>query len=106
MFEQDDFEFEDDPLEAKNQKFQNACRIWFCPAEDRIAKELRQMTPKEREKVWADLSGNEKTSQFRKEIVEEPNMISKELEEMRKELSRIREKPAFDKACEKNRELT
>jgi hypothetical protein len=89
---------EEEVQEAINQKFQNACRIWFCPAEEKIAKELREMPQDEREKVWADLSGNEKTSQFRKEVIEDPAAISKALEDMRKELEKMGNKQALELA--------
>jgi hypothetical protein len=42
-----------------------ALEVWFCPTEERTARELRELTPREREAVWADLSGNEKTSTYR-----------------------------------------
>jgi hypothetical protein len=93
------FEIEDDHQEeAKNQKFQNACRIWFRPAEDRTARELREMPQDEREKVWADLSGNEKASKFRKEVIEDPKEIEKAMEDMKAELESIHEKEAFELA--------
>jgi hypothetical protein len=92
------FEIEDDHQEAKKQKFKNACRIWFCPAEDRIAREVREMPQDEREKVWADLSGDEKASQFRKEVIEDPKEIAKALEDMEAELESIHDKEAFELA--------
>jgi hypothetical protein len=88
----------EDQQEAKNQKFQNACRIWFCPAEERIARELREMPQDEREKVWADLSGNEKTSQFKKEVIEDPKVIYRALEEMKHTIEETKDKPALELA--------
>lgn len=37
-----------------------ALTLWFCPREERIARELRQIPKVEREKVWADLSGDDR----------------------------------------------
>jgi len=84
--------------EKYSPKFQNACSIWFCPADDKIAKELRKMPQEEREKVWADLSGNEKTSMFKKVVVEDVTQISESLNRLKREIDGIKEKPAFEKA--------
>eukprot|EP00339_Tiarina_fusa_P027317 CAMPEP_0117080352 /NCGR_PEP_ID=MMETSP0472-20121206/56695_1 /TAXON_ID=693140 ORGANISM="Tiarina fusus, Strain LIS" /NCGR_SAMPLE_ID=MMETSP0472 /ASSEMBLY_ACC=CAM_ASM_000603 /LENGTH=319 /DNA_ID=CAMNT_0004807961 /DNA_START=69 /DNA_END=1026 /DNA_ORIENTATION=- len=95
---------EEDRQEARNRKFQNACKIWFCPSEERISRELREMPQEEREKVWADLSGNEKTSQFRKDVPEEPEEIARALDEMSTALQEITDKPALDLATKQDGE--
>lgn len=53
------------------------------------------MPQKEREKVWADLSGNEKTSLFRKEVVENNDEIDKALDDLQGEIDSISNKEAF-----------
>ena len=90
---------------AKHSRtFQSACRIWFCPTDEKIAKELRKMSQIEREKVWADLSGNEKTSQFRKNVAEDPAEIDSSLNDLQEELDNTNEKPAFDMAQQQSPE--
>jgi hypothetical protein len=37
----------------------DACRIWICPSEERIMRDLKELPIEEREKVWADLSGDD-----------------------------------------------
>lgn len=86
-------------IKAKHSRtFQRACRIWFCPTDEKIAKELRKMSQVEREKVWADLSGNEKTSQFRKNVAEDPVAIKSSLKDFQEEIDRTNVKPAFNLA--------
>lgn len=84
--------------DARTAMFQNACSIWFSPPEERISRELRQLPQKEREKVWADLSGNEKTSNFRKNIVEDPDAIAEALDAMRHGIEDIQDKSALELA--------
>lgn len=97
---------EADPTqEAKNIKFQNACRIWFCPAEDKIAKELREMPQVQREKVWADLSGNEKTSLFKKEVDENETKMENCLKDMHDAIENASDKEALDLVAKKSPEF-
>jgi hypothetical protein len=56
------------------------------------------MPQEEREQVWADLSGNEKTSVFKKEVVENKEQIDKRLNEFQDEINSIREKAAYEVA--------
>jgi hypothetical protein len=42
-----------------------ALTLWFCPTEEQTARELRELSPCERELVWADLRGNERLSNYR-----------------------------------------
>ena len=91
----------------RNRKFQNACKIWFCPSDERIARELLHMPQEEREKVWADLSGNENTSQFRKEITEDPKKISKALYDMATSINDdigVEKQSAYELAYQQNSE--
>ena len=53
------------------------------------------MSQTEREKVWADLSGNEKTSQFRKNVSEDPDAIESSLKDLQAEIDSTDEKSAF-----------
>lgn len=89
----------EDPQEIRDKQFRRACTIWFCPTERKIAKELHEMPKHEREKVWADLSGNEKMSQFRKNVFEDPAVITRALADMQAELGKIPEKQAFEQAA-------
>ena len=62
-----------------------AFRIWFTPDQERTKRELRQLSKKERENVWADLSANQKLSKY--EInPEEPQFVKECLETLRVEL--------------------
>lgn len=88
--------------EQNGRKFQRACRIWFCPTDDKIAMELRKMPQEEREKVWADLSGNEKTSMFRQPVKEDPKAIDEALVHLQREIEGTKEKTAFDLAQRMN----
>jgi hypothetical protein len=72
-----------------SSSFQLACRIWFMPSDEKIASELRRLSVQEREKVWADLSGNEKTSSFRNEVAEDDVIIRAALEDLRREIDDI-----------------
>jgi len=42
--------------------YEHACTIWYNPPEGRAARELGTLTKSEREKVWADLTGNAELS--------------------------------------------
>jgi hypothetical protein len=74
----------------------DACKIWFCPDGERTAKELHQIPTEEREKVWADLSGRESTTNFKREISEDPNMVTNKLKEFDTALRSIPDKAAYD----------
>jgi hypothetical protein len=37
----------------------DACSIWICPSEERTIRDLKELPKEEREKVWADLSGDD-----------------------------------------------
>lgn len=68
--------------------FQRACQIWLAPSDERTANELRQLPHDAREKVWADLSGNERTSSFKKAVTEDPDEIRAALKVMEEEIER------------------
>lgn len=80
-----------------NRQFQEACRIWFFPEEERVASTLRQLPPVEREQVWADLSGGVENTKAAASLFqkEDPVMVSQRLAELDQELSRISDKPDF-----------
>ena len=82
----------------EDQRHNNACDIWFSPAEDRTVRELGEMPTEQREKVWADMSGNEKTSFYQKETTENPEQVARALLEMDSEIFKITHKPAYDLA--------
>jgi hypothetical protein len=86
---------------------ENACNIWLCPTEERNIKELRALTPTEREKVWADLSGYDKSSTFNKDA-EDPRKVEEALQQQLKEnLSLIKDnRDAFDLAQSSSPEYT
>lgn len=48
---------------SQDEAFEHACRIWF-EAPGRAKQELSELTTMEREKVWADLTGNREISTF------------------------------------------
>jgi hypothetical protein len=85
------------------QHYTDACKIWFSPDGERAARELNQMTTDEREKVWADLSGRESATNFRKEVAEDTKVIEEKLQELDNELLAIKQQQsksskAFDHA--------
>jgi hypothetical protein len=57
-----------------------------------------QLKPVEREKVWADLSGNKNISKFQAilEQEEDPELFPKFLEEINQELCNVSDKQAFE----------
>lgn len=87
-------------------EFQHACRIWFCPAHQKIAKELRELPQDQREKVWADLSANEDASHYKQEMFENPSTIDAALEQMKRNMYDIQNKPgcALSAALNQNRD--
>ena len=72
--------------------FHLACRIWFTPSDEKIARELQRLHHEEREKVWADLSGNEKASSFQKQVLEDNTRISASMETLYLEINFIQNK--------------
>jgi hypothetical protein len=49
---------------AEEAQYEHACSVWFRPPEGRVDKELASLSRDERERVWADLSGNSRVSMF------------------------------------------
>jgi hypothetical protein len=76
------------PLDAPSPFLKDACKIWICPSEERTIRELRQLPTQEREKVWADLSGDESLSVFKNTqdypIQQEEQLLLQLDEEMQK----------------------
>jgi hypothetical protein len=69
----------------EDEAFERACRIWFRAPEGRAAQELRELPTDERERVWADLTGNQNISNF--EVADEdPALIHRCFTELRNEL--------------------
>jgi hypothetical protein len=69
----------------EDEAFERACRIWFRAPEGRAAQELRELPTDERERVWADLTGNQDISNF--EVAEEDTeQMHRYFTELRKEL--------------------
>jgi hypothetical protein len=60
---------------GEEEALENACRIWFCAPEGRVARELRELPRAERERVWADLTGNKEISTFEEVSKEDPEQI-------------------------------
>jgi hypothetical protein len=56
----------------------DACNIWIYPTQERTSRELNDLPTEEREKVWADLSGDGKISHF---TGERDNCITRQEEE-------------------------
>ena len=83
---------------TSRQHFQNACRIWFCPAEQQTARELRELPREEREKVWADFCGDQRLTPAQQAAESSSEVLKERLQELDYELSLIRHKPAFEKA--------
>jgi hypothetical protein len=61
------------PLDVPSPFLKDACKIWLCPSEERTIRELHQLAPKERVKVWADLCGDESLRSFQKTQDCQPN---------------------------------
>lgn len=71
-----------------------ASMIWFCPAHEKAARELRDLPQAEREKVWADLSGDGVEAAYPIKP-DDVNFVTDSLEQMEIQLSNITEKNAF-----------
>jgi hypothetical protein len=81
-------------LESPMSHIAVACEIWFCPVQERTSRELHQLSQVEREKVWADMSGDECLSTF--EIIKEDSeVVAQCLREMDDEISITSRKEAF-----------
>jgi hypothetical protein len=78
-------------------------RILFCPSEERTARELQQLPKGEREKVWADMTGNPETIYYRIHA-ERPELVCERLEALENELKGQQEdyREAFDLAVKQN----
>jgi hypothetical protein len=81
-----------------DKQLQDACRIWFCPTDESVASELWNLPRTQREKVWADLSGDVKIRDQTRWQEENPEMVSKRLTQLDHELSMIPDKPDFSLA--------
>ena len=75
--------------------FSDACRIWINPSEERTMRELQELPTEEREKVWADLSGDDfdseqrDTSIIRQEEEEQLAQLNEELKKVEMSLPSI-----------------
>lgn len=65
------------------------------PSDEKVANELRRLPLNARERVWADLSGNEHMSSFRNAPVEDYRSISASFKELAQEIDTIQNKDAF-----------
>jgi hypothetical protein len=69
----------------EEEAFENSCQIWFYAPEGRAARELRELPREDRERVWADMSGNKEISNFEVQK-EDPEHINLCFIELRGEL--------------------
>jgi hypothetical protein len=68
--------------------FEYSCRIWFDAPGRRAAQELRSLPSVERERVWADLTGQPGISHFASSLTQEdPAMVQQAFDEIRQLLS-------------------
>lgn len=67
----------------------------FCPAQERTARELHELPVEEREKVWADMSGNSNITTYSINP-EEESFLQEKLDQLEMEVSKITEKEVFD----------
>jgi hypothetical protein len=79
---------------------ETACRIWFNPPHERTIRELDELTIQEREKVWADFSGNAELSSFRSNYRMDPEDLNECLLRLDQEIVNIQQhdKDAFEQA--------
>jgi hypothetical protein len=82
----------------------DARKIWFSPNGEAAARELHELPRIEREQVWADLSGREKTTYFQKNVTEDSEMVEAKIIELEQHLVAIPNKPALDIAQTSNPE--
>jgi hypothetical protein len=87
-----------------DKQLEDACRIWFCPTDESAASELWQLPRAQREKIWADLSGDVNSSHRLQE--EDSEMVTQRLAQLNDELSRIPDKPDFSLAQKASPEYT
>ena len=78
--------------------------VWFCPRDERTATELRELAPSEREKVWADMSGDGRISLYHVNV-EEATFVADCLVKLNQEISKIRNKEAFELVCRNHPEF-
>jgi len=71
--------------------------IMFCPEQERTARELHELPVEEREKVWADMSGNSKITTYSINP-EEESFLEEKLDRLEIELSKISQREVFDRA--------
>ena len=69
-----------------------ACRILFCPTEERTARELQQLPQAEREQVWADMTGDPRSIYYRTHA-ESQEMIMERMQELIQEVFRVVKNP-------------
>uniref|UniRef100_A0A7R9ZJT1 CRAL-TRIO domain-containing protein n=1 Tax=Craspedostauros australis TaxID=1486917 RepID=A0A7R9ZJT1_9STRA len=78
-----------------------AKRILCFPTQARTSRELRALPTSQREKVWADMTGDPLLSNYAP-MVETPEFISRCLSKLEAEIAAIVDKPAYDKACKQD----
>jgi hypothetical protein len=71
---------------GEEEALENACSIWFCAPEGRVAQELRELPNSESERVWADLTRNKEISTFEEVPKEDPEQIQICLRGLQREL--------------------
>jgi hypothetical protein len=84
---------------------ETACKIWFNPLQERTVRELDQLPVSEREKVWADFSGDTKLSAFTSGV-EDPNDMDGHLMKLHDEIAKVSDKKAFEQAQKASPEYT
>jgi hypothetical protein len=79
---------EDDQSMAHWRK---ACKIWFCPENEIISNELRDLPRPKREIVWTDLAGNSQTTlQYEEDSQKDtPENITRALAELDQDIARM-----------------
>jgi hypothetical protein len=68
---------------SEEDAFEYACRIWFHAPGRRAANELSSLPTKEREQVWADLTGHASASNFTPLVHEDPVKVQQALSAFR-----------------------
>jgi hypothetical protein len=91
------------PYDHRN--YCDALQIWFNPTGEAAVRELQELPHIEREQVWADLSGREATTYFRKNVTEDSEMVEERIQELEQHLVAIPNKPALDMAQISNPEF-
>ena len=73
------------PLQLSEEDLlEHACSIWFQPPEGRATHELSTLSGEEREKVWADMSGNTEmaNTNARLQALEDPIQLDMTINEL------------------------